>query len=254
MNRWLYSTPTDQFGAKPNSMPVPTAPPQRVSLAVPNVTPAQSAAELVVGDGRAALHVPEHVVPGVAHLTGEEAERVDLGVVDQREEGSGRADVRALQVSPIALGFDAEHPVGGLPAIADLTADDCASCIVATFSRDGDRRAGHTGRIPAIVARAATGVAADVEAAPVVDRSDSHRRLGVGASRQIGSRSGASESEQTGRSQENLFHIQQIPVPVSVLDFRASEAASDAVVQLRYVPTPLKPQVVSLKNHNGRKM
>src|SRR5665647_474290 len=32
-NMWSYSTPTDQFGAKPNSMPAPITPPQRVSLA-----------------------------------------------------------------------------------------------------------------------------------------------------------------------------------------------------------------------------
>jgi hypothetical protein len=30
MNRWSYSTPTDQFGAKPYSRPTPTVPPQRV--------------------------------------------------------------------------------------------------------------------------------------------------------------------------------------------------------------------------------
>jgi hypothetical protein len=30
MNRWSYSTPIDQFGAKPYSRPTPTVPPQRV--------------------------------------------------------------------------------------------------------------------------------------------------------------------------------------------------------------------------------
>ena len=33
MNRWLYSTPNDQFGVKPYSNPTPTVPPQRVALA-----------------------------------------------------------------------------------------------------------------------------------------------------------------------------------------------------------------------------
>ena len=33
MNRWSYSTPNDQFGAKPYSNPTPTVPPQRVALA-----------------------------------------------------------------------------------------------------------------------------------------------------------------------------------------------------------------------------
>src|SRR5260370_36961916 len=32
MNRWSYSTPNDQFGAKPYSHPTPTVPPQRVEL------------------------------------------------------------------------------------------------------------------------------------------------------------------------------------------------------------------------------
>ena len=33
MNRWLYSMPADQFGAKPYSKPTPTVAPQRVELA-----------------------------------------------------------------------------------------------------------------------------------------------------------------------------------------------------------------------------
>src|ERR1700687_6451619 len=39
INRWSYSTAADQFGAKPNSRPVPTVAPQRVSLAESNSTP-----------------------------------------------------------------------------------------------------------------------------------------------------------------------------------------------------------------------
>src|SRR3977135_2846703 len=39
MNRLSYSTATDQFGANPNSRPVPTTPPQRVSLAESNSAP-----------------------------------------------------------------------------------------------------------------------------------------------------------------------------------------------------------------------
>ena len=81
-NRWSYSRPTDQFGAKPTSMPVPIAPPQRVSLADRRGAPvAVIAIVLVVGDRGAALHVPEHVVPGIAGLAGEQAESVDLGLV-----------------------------------------------------------------------------------------------------------------------------------------------------------------------------
>src|SRR3982074_782613 len=39
MHRRSYSTATDQFGANPNSTPVPTTPPQRVSLAESNSAP-----------------------------------------------------------------------------------------------------------------------------------------------------------------------------------------------------------------------
>src|SRR5258708_28352982 len=39
MNSGWYSTATDQFGANPNSSPVPTTPPQRVSLAESNSAP-----------------------------------------------------------------------------------------------------------------------------------------------------------------------------------------------------------------------
>ena len=39
MNRWLYSTPNDQFGAKPYSNPTPTVPPQRVALAEASSVP-----------------------------------------------------------------------------------------------------------------------------------------------------------------------------------------------------------------------
>src|SRR5256885_3283479 len=39
MNRWSYSRPTDQFGAKPYSNPTPTTPPQRVELAEASSTP-----------------------------------------------------------------------------------------------------------------------------------------------------------------------------------------------------------------------
>src|SRR3954452_14837907 len=39
INRWSYSMPADQFGAKPYSQPTPTVPPQRVALAAANSFP-----------------------------------------------------------------------------------------------------------------------------------------------------------------------------------------------------------------------
>src|SRR3954471_10239352 len=54
MNRWSYSAATDQFGAKPNSTPVPTVPPQRVSLVESSSVP--------TGKGAAAFAVPVYLL------------------------------------------------------------------------------------------------------------------------------------------------------------------------------------------------
>src|SRR5229473_2094501 len=86
----------------------------------------------VVGDRGAALHVPENVAPGVADLSGEEADGIDLGLVGVGNERC-QARIGSLQASPIALGFHAEYPTGALPAIADLTAGQAAGGVVTTF-------------------------------------------------------------------------------------------------------------------------
>ena len=59
MNRWSYSRPTDQFGAKPYSNPTPTTPPQRVELADANSMPVSrfEDAKAVACHRRAALYV-----------------------------------------------------------------------------------------------------------------------------------------------------------------------------------------------------
>src|SRR6185295_10261578 len=49
MNRWSYSTPKDQFGAKPYSHPTPTVPPQRVALAEANSKPVSVSRMLKLG-------------------------------------------------------------------------------------------------------------------------------------------------------------------------------------------------------------
>src|SRR6202022_2525885 len=81
-----------------------------------------------------ALEVEQDVVGGIADLTSEQAERVDLRGVD--ETGEHQARVRALQVSPVTLRFNAEHPGAGLPAITDLTTGDAAGCVMAPFAPD----------------------------------------------------------------------------------------------------------------------
>src|SRR5262249_5369424 len=81
------------------------------------------AAELIADHGAAALHVEQDVAPGVADLTGDQTEGIDLGTVTGADQTEDRAGVVAGEVGPVALALDAEHPSGRLPAIADLTTD-----------------------------------------------------------------------------------------------------------------------------------
>ena len=71
------------------------------------------------------------LVGGPADLTGEQAEGVDLRVVDEAREE--RADIAAAQVSPVALCFEAEHPGAGLRAITDLAAGNAAGRVMAAL-------------------------------------------------------------------------------------------------------------------------
>src|SRR5205823_1893258 len=82
-----------------------------------------------------ALHVEQDIVPGIADLASEQSERVDFRTVSKGRES--QADVRSAKIGPVALAFEAEHPIAGLPAITDLTAGDTAGCIVTTFG-DGE--------------------------------------------------------------------------------------------------------------------
>jgi hypothetical protein len=60
-----------------------------------------------------------HVVPSIADLAGEQAERFDLGIVSPS--GNEKANIRSLQISPVALRFQTEHPTGALPTVSNLT-------------------------------------------------------------------------------------------------------------------------------------
>jgi hypothetical protein len=40
----------------------------------------------------------------------------------------------AAEIGPVALTLDAPHPTACLPAIADLTTDRAAICVIATFA------------------------------------------------------------------------------------------------------------------------
>src|SRR5262249_25110609 len=86
---------------------------------------------LVAGDGGTAFDVEQNLVPGVADLPFNQPKRIDLRTVEVgcKEE----TDVAAAEIGPVALTFHPEHPTGPLPAIADLTADRAASCVMAAF-------------------------------------------------------------------------------------------------------------------------
>src|ERR1700676_2619939 len=129
----------------------------------------------VVGHGRAALHIPKDIVPSIADLAGEQAERVDLGIVSPS--GNKNANIRSPQISPVALRFQTEHPTGALPTGSNLTANHSAGRIVTTFSDGGESTEARD--IPAFVAPGAAAVGADVEATPIVDRNHRGWRLGV---------------------------------------------------------------------------
>jgi hypothetical protein len=86
---------------------------------------------LVAGDGGTALYVKQDVVPSVADLTGNQPKCIDPRTVKVgcKEE----ADIVAAEIGPVALAFDALYPIGRLPAIADLTTDGAAGCVMAPF-------------------------------------------------------------------------------------------------------------------------
>src|SRR5258708_18816910 len=130
----------------------------------------------VVGHGRAALHIPKDVVPSIADLAGEQAERFDLGIVSPR--GNEKANIRSLQISPVALRFQTEHPTGALPTASNLTANHSAARIVTTFT-EWRHRSTEARDIPAFVASAAAAVIAHVQCAPIVDSNHGGWRLGV---------------------------------------------------------------------------
>src|SRR3954468_20544735 len=52
-------------------------------------TARSDAAVAVAGDGGAALHVKQRVIPGVADLAGEQAESIDTGAVGDAGHGAG---------------------------------------------------------------------------------------------------------------------------------------------------------------------
>ena len=95
----------------------------------------------VVRHRRAALQVQERRIPGVADLAGEQAYSIHPRA--GRKGWIEDADARAPEIGPIALSFQAKHPLAGLPAVTDLAAENASGPIVATV---GKGRAGQAER------------------------------------------------------------------------------------------------------------
>ena len=57
-----------------------------------------------------------------------------LVLVRVESEGIDQADALVAEIRPIALGFQAKHPLAGLPAITELAADDATGPIAAAGS------------------------------------------------------------------------------------------------------------------------
>ena len=94
MNRWLYSTPNDQFGVKPYSNPTPdgAAPAGRAGRGQFNAGKRFEDAKAVARHRRTALYVEQRCVPGVADLAGEEADTIGFGASGDEAQRRGKTD------------------------------------------------------------------------------------------------------------------------------------------------------------------
>src|SRR6476660_5385124 len=123
--------------------------------------------------------------------------------------GKEQANTATTYIGPVALSFNTEHPIGGLPAIADLATGRAASCVMATFAPHGsscERR-----EVPAIPARSPAAVRADVEAAPVVNPSHHRSRsLRIRTRGEVGRRGGRgakADGKSTDGPDQKLVHF-----------------------------------------------
>ena len=123
--------------------PAPTVPPQRVcrsSMPSERCRLVEDARSVSAVNRGAALDVEQGVVPGVADLAGEQAERIDLRSVG--EAGTEQADIASLSGRPSRPALRGRTPRSALPAIADLAAGDAAGGVMAAFRTRRRRRTG----------------------------------------------------------------------------------------------------------------
>src|SRR5579872_1087389 len=133
---------------------------------------------IVVGEGITALHVEQARTPGVTDAARDGA---DATLVVGEDVAIREYDAAVVAGNPGVLGFRADHPVRGelIVSAALHTAEEAAVVVVT---------GGQAAEI-GIAREHAAEVAADVEAGPVIERSDIGRRLGIGGGpgRKVGS-------------------------------------------------------------------
>ena len=153
-----------------------------------------------VAEGGTTCDVGHEPVEGVADATADGAEPGVLGLAQCRQAACEVG--RAVDIGPVEVAFEAEHPVGDLPIVADGAADHPTV--------DVER----AGRVPARLAPGAAAVDADVEAGPVVDRGvdrDRPLRDRLVAARQIGRTGGSSQSQDADARKNYAFHFTHPP-------------------------------------------
>src|SRR3954451_19885094 len=85
--------------------------------------------QAIAGDSRTALHIEQRRIPSPTELAGEETDGV--GLCRGRERRIEQAHARVLDVGPIALSFQSEYKLIGLPAISNLSTGNASGTVTA---------------------------------------------------------------------------------------------------------------------------
>src|SRR5258707_15813165 len=107
----------------------------------------------------------------------------------------------------LTVPYRQEHRGAAPPAMAELPTGGPAGRIMATIRKE--ENTGPRGGVPALAARSPAAIGADVEAAPVVNRSDHRgRRCPVRAGGEVGGRGRSPHAQCNGanRTPQKLFH------------------------------------------------
>src|SRR6478672_6357366 len=187
--------------------------------------------EALACDGGAALHINQGCIPGVADLTREEAQAIDVGFpgVSSVQQRGIHKNTLGPEISPVALSFQSKHPGARLPAVTDLATDNATTLIIASFSEYVKEP--KLGDIEALPGPAIAAVRADVKAGPVVNRCHIRERRLIRPSREICRRCGGSDAqrnERNGTKQELLHH----PTPLSCASLQRTITAR-APIEIR---------------------